>query len=318
MNLEQVGTFVQEYIQNPLLIDGKKFDIGLYVTATSINPLRVYVYDNDVLLRFCHQPYYPFNVTNLDTYVVGNLYTPIWDMPSLKPYFIDLNMNTKQSFNGYIRNVLGKDPATIWSQMEESIKTIFYTKQDQMIKYTEMFPSGRNFFEMVRFDFTLDEDLNVFLMEANMSPNLASAKFPPNRLIYEPVIYSLFSLTGLVRIPQIPNWATIPSNTEWDMLLLEKDLSVLSDVCSNPDCHFRNETSSGCETVDHCDVCYHCLSEQLRLSLKDAYLEEHSKWHNKRLIPSTSVEAEVVASVNDYLQEKWFIGKCLQDSRWCN
>ena len=44
--------FVQEYIANPLLIDKRKFDIGLYTVLTSIDPLRVYVYDQEVLIRY--------------------------------------------------------------------------------------------------------------------------------------------------------------------------------------------------------------------------------------------------------------------------
>ena len=54
---------------------------------------------------------------------------------------------------------------------------------------------------MVRFDFALDEDLNVYLMEANMSPNLSSSHYPPNRLLYEQVTnayLSLWSLTYLI------------------------------------------------------------------------------------------------------------------------
>ncbi len=47
---------------------------------TSINPLRLYIYDSDALLRFCGKPYYPFNTTDLDTYVVGDDYTPTWEV----------------------------------------------------------------------------------------------------------------------------------------------------------------------------------------------------------------------------------------------
>lgn len=43
--------FVQEYIANPYLIDKRKFDIGVYTVLTSIDPLRVYVYDQEVLIR---------------------------------------------------------------------------------------------------------------------------------------------------------------------------------------------------------------------------------------------------------------------------
>ena len=44
--------FIQEYIANPLLIDKRKFDIGLYTVLTSIDPLRVYIYDQEVLIRY--------------------------------------------------------------------------------------------------------------------------------------------------------------------------------------------------------------------------------------------------------------------------
>jgi len=50
LDLTKNSTFIQEYISNPLLIDGHKFDIGVYTTLTSINPLRVYIH-RDVLFR---------------------------------------------------------------------------------------------------------------------------------------------------------------------------------------------------------------------------------------------------------------------------
>jgi hypothetical protein len=45
-----------EYIDNPLCIDDYKFDLRIYVAITSINPLRVYVYDEG-LARFATVKY---------------------------------------------------------------------------------------------------------------------------------------------------------------------------------------------------------------------------------------------------------------------
>ena len=52
---------------------------------------------------------------------------------------------------------------------------------------------------MVRFDFVIGSDLKVYLMEANMSPNLSSKHFALNRRLYEQVVYSLLRLSGVVR-----------------------------------------------------------------------------------------------------------------------
>ncbi|KAG8182938.1 hypothetical protein JTE90_010567 [Oedothorax gibbosus] len=155
-NIEISGSFIQEFIKNPLLVSGKKFDIGIYVMLTSIDPLRVYIYSGDVLLRFCKQDYFPFNADSPESYIVGDDYLPIWEVQDLKFYYSELNYTAKESLNAYLHSE-------------------------------------------VRFDFILDEDMNVFLLEVNMSPNLSAAHFPDNRLLYEQIIYNSLSLVGLVR-----------------------------------------------------------------------------------------------------------------------
>ena len=47
---------VSEYVSNPLLINGKKFDLRIYVAMTSINPLRIYIYE-DGLVRFATEKF---------------------------------------------------------------------------------------------------------------------------------------------------------------------------------------------------------------------------------------------------------------------
>lgn len=51
LDLSTKGTFIQEFVDKPLLVDGHKFDIGVYTIITSIEPLRVYIYNGDILFR---------------------------------------------------------------------------------------------------------------------------------------------------------------------------------------------------------------------------------------------------------------------------
>jgi hypothetical protein len=55
-----------------------------------------------------------------------------------------------------------------------------------------------HYFEVVRFDFIIDQDMNPFVMEVNMSPNLTPVekRHEPNVQMYEPLVYNTLKMIG--------------------------------------------------------------------------------------------------------------------------
>jgi tubulin polyglutamylase TTLL5 len=60
---------ISKYIDNPLLLNGLKFDLRIYVLVTCFEPLKIYIY-NDGLVRFASEPY---NVNSIKSNVFAHL-----------------------------------------------------------------------------------------------------------------------------------------------------------------------------------------------------------------------------------------------------
>jgi hypothetical protein len=160
---------MQEFIENQFLIDGHAFDMGVYVLITSIDPLRVYRWKNNVFLRFCPEPYHPFDQNNVDKYVISESHIPFWEMPSLKKITEDLNFSALDALNFHLKEV-GHDVDALWSQVDDAIVSITLSKAQQISRFTNMFKKSNKveFFELLRFDFIMreeNEQLRLFLME---------------------------------------------------------------------------------------------------------------------------------------------------------
>ncbi|XP_058119655.1 probable tubulin polyglutamylase ttll-15 [Anopheles ziemanni] len=305
-------TFIQEFIDDPLLVDGYKFDIGVYTVITSIDPLRVYIYKGDVLFRYCPVPYYPFNASNVDKYIVGDDYLPTWEVPSLKQYYEKFGFGMKDSFDAYVRST-GQEPDVIWQQVEDAIRTLILKKEPLLAALLPRYANRKNFFEMMRFDLVVDKQLKVFLMEANMSPNLSSAHFKPNRLLYEQVIYNLFQLVGVGSSIRRDSFRKRAVETE-AMVSSVKNIAVNANQCSELPC------MESCAPVE-CQLCTTCLEENRVADIHRAYREHMNRGDMKRIFPVPKADQHKLdydsLTASNQLMSRWFEEKCKVDHSYC-
>lgn len=64
------------------------------------------------------------------------------------------------------------DATKIWDQLEDAIRVVCLEKESLIINLMKNYKSKTNFFEMARFDFVVDSDLKVYIMEVSQSISL--------------------------------------------------------------------------------------------------------------------------------------------------
>lgn len=159
--------FYTEFVENPLLIDGRMFDFGVYVLITSFDPLRIYRFKSEVLARFCPEPYQPFDTKNIGKYVVDESHTHITEMPSLKDLIVKMGFFYKAAIEAHLQS-RGFNVEELWMRINDAIVSLILATENKFIETAQDFgkPSD-HFFEVVRFDFVINNDLGIHLMEVS-------------------------------------------------------------------------------------------------------------------------------------------------------
>ncbi|KAI8432011.1 hypothetical protein MSG28_004540 [Choristoneura fumiferana] len=224
----------------------------------------------------------------------------------------------KDAFDIYATSK-GLNPAKMWEDVQKAIAGIFQLKEHHVIDALKNYPSSDNFFELMRVDLVVDEDLKVYLLEANMSPNLSSAHYPPNQLLYEQVLYNLFGLTGVADHLKGYNSTNVKEQTAAkNMVTADKNLAVWGHECDTF-CKGNCESS-----LLICKLCRPCIDPDLKSSLKRAHKEFLHRGDFRRLapppmLPGDQVDYKYLENLNEAnkLQHLWYQGKCNIDSTWC-
>ncbi|KAL4235786.1 Tubulin polyglutamylase ttll7 [Mactra antiquata] len=184
-NLERIPAqehfIVQEYVDKPLLMDGYKFDLRIYVLITSCDPLRVFLF-NDGLVRMSTEKYLPPAENNLShlfmhlTNYSVNKHNEFYE----KGASVDAGSKRSiKSFNEYLRRN-DYDVALLWRNISDMIvKTLIVAEPHILHAYRMCRPgaplaSDSVCFEVLGFDVLIDRKLRPWLLEINRSPSFGT------------------------------------------------------------------------------------------------------------------------------------------------
>ncbi|KAK9814201.1 hypothetical protein WJX72_002184 [[Myrmecia] bisecta] len=175
---------VSKYIDDPLLVGGKKFDLRVYVVVLSYRPLKAYM-SREGFARFCNIKYTRelgemdnqfVHLTNVAIQKHGDEYNARhgnkWPLSNLRLYL------------EAIRGVEATN--TLFQGIKSVVINSLKACQNVMI-------NDRHCFELYGYDIIIDQALKPWLIEVNASPSL-SATTKSDRLMKCKVIHDTLQL----------------------------------------------------------------------------------------------------------------------------
>ena len=197
---------INKYLTNPLLINNKKFSMKSFVLVTGFSPLKIYFY-RDGYLTFAKRNFTlkenelndkcihisseknEFNCPNNNENNEYIYEDSLFDQKCFIWNFINFERYCKKEDISYEKIV---------KQMKDIIiKTFISLSSDIINKYTKMKIKDRNMFQLFAFDFILDKDYNLFLIDIDKNPAFKSKHLVPI-YIYDHLISDALNIVGVV------------------------------------------------------------------------------------------------------------------------
>jgi len=192
------GWIVQDYISNPLLLRGCKFDLRLYVCVTSYDPLRIYLFHDGLCRistrkysltkdsRFVHLTNFSVHkksksfIKNSDADADGEGHK--WSLPALRRFLKERGIDDTKMWEDTNALII-KTILSVESKVNQLTKKSLSTKENIL-------------FELLGFDVLIDENLNPHILEVNCGPSL-SASSPLDLKIKSNLLADIYTLIGV-------------------------------------------------------------------------------------------------------------------------
>lgn len=231
----------QEYIENPFLIDGYKFDFRVYTLITCCDPLRIYTHKSG-LVRFATAKYERPTTGNLNNRF---MHLTNYSVNKNSTNYIDnaeSGSKRKISAVNHWLDSNGYNVKEIWARIEDVIvKSILSAQPMLKERYNAVFHRHYHAtacFQLLGFDILLDEHLNPYVLEINHSPSFYTDTDIDVEIKQE-VLHDTFTLCHLnstirlkvLQAERIEHQKRILRRNR-DKSVMEKERAILKEQCA--------------------------------------------------------------------------------------
>ncbi|XP_068186547.1 probable tubulin polyglutamylase TTLL9 [Antennarius striatus] len=161
---EEESYVVQRYIEKPYLINGRKFDLRVYVLVTSFAPLKAWLY-RDGFARFSSTR---FSLSSFDDKYMH--LTNVAVQKTAPDY--DPEKGCKWQLQQLRRYLTAKNGRDVVEALFKEMDNIFLSSLQSVQK---VIINDKHCFELYGYDILLDENLKPWLLEVNASPSLSAS-----------------------------------------------------------------------------------------------------------------------------------------------
>lgn len=163
---------VQEYVANPHTIRGHKYVLRLYMLVASIDPLRVYLYDQG-FAKLASEPWDPDDVDNPFSQLTNPDINALNLNAEIPVEFIDL-----ERYRHWLREQ-GHDDNALFDQLHDLATLTALSGVDAMRARSQAAGADpRGCYELIGLDCLVDDQLKPWILECNLSPSLGICAKP--------------------------------------------------------------------------------------------------------------------------------------------
>ncbi|CRK87998.1 CLUMA_CG001784, isoform A [Clunio marinus] len=304
--------YYQKFLEKPYLVEDRAMDFGIFVFIASIDPLRIYRFTGDIWLRFCRDPYYPFNASNVYSYAISDTRRLLYEMPELNSYHEKFGYSYHLTLMNYMEK-RGVNITDMWRKLDDLlVESIMRSEAGMMRETYKLFNSSHHFFDLVRYDILINETMDPHIAEVNMSPSVSP--FTPIMKKYlrtwEQLVFNTLKLLGAGSSFDLQSQY---DPLAYEMVVAKKNIAVDPKTCADNNC------DSNCN-LKVCELCTPCLSQDNYDELRRAFIEHLRKGDYKRIFPSDvyyNDEYLNKMTPRNQLSMKWFHEKCKAYPEWC-